>query len=389
MIDAVTVIGDAGNINSWSGIPYHFGQAARTAGHPAEPWRLSMEKFTWPRRFWNVGQLLRGRGRGGFQYSDAFARRALAEIDPRLRTGRVVSFNQHFPPPEVIRAGGGQLSLYLDATFPLLLDRYGLGATLPPSVQKECLAREREVFAQAEWLVFFQRWSAESAVRDCGADPAKVRVICPGANLELPADWTLAQRPGQPDAAQPLVLGFIGKDWQRKGLPFLLEVRQRLVAAGLPTVIRCAGGVPGKLPAETGIEPWGFIDKHTEAPRFLDFLRGCDLGCLFSRAEASSIAVLEFLRAGSPVAGFTVDGMEDLFPPDAGFRFAPEATATAVAEVLAAAMTDEARVAQLRAKARAWSRHVTWERCVREWGELLETGKISQPAQLWQGLDVT
>ncbi|HTQ31388.1 MAG TPA: hypothetical protein VMI53_09270, partial [Opitutaceae bacterium] len=323
MIDSVTTIGDAGDINCWSGIPYHFLRAIRLAGWNAEPWRMDLRSLAWPRRIWNLQQLLLGRGRGGFQYSDAFAARALAMIEPRLLAGRVLSFNQHFPPASAVTGRGGRLCLYLDATFPLLLGRYGLEKILPASVRENCLAREREAFRQAEWLVFFQRWSAESAVRECGADPARVRVICPGANLTLPADWKFPAERGVPSSTHPLVLGFIGKDWKRKGLPFLLAVRQRLVAAGVPTVIRCAGGVPDGLAPDAGIEHWGFIDKHANASRFFDFLSGCDLGCLFSEAEASSIAVLEFLRAGIPVAGFVVDGMVDLFPPDGGFRFEP------------------------------------------------------------------
>jgi glycosyltransferase involved in cell wall biosynthesis len=385
MIDSITTIGDAGDINCWSGIPHHFSGAARAAGFRAEPWRIDLGRFAWPRKIWNLAQTLLGRGRGGFQYSDAFARRALADIEPRLLSGRVVSFNQHFPPVSPILKHGGKLCLYLDATFPLLLDRYGLAKVLPPAVQAECLEKEREVFSRAEWLVFFQRWSAESAVRDCGADPARVRVICPGANLTLPSDWKFAAARERPSSARPLVLGFVGKDWRRKGLPFLLTVRRHLVAAGVPTVVRCAGGIPSDLPADSGVEHWGFIDKHREPARFLDFLAGCDLGCLFSNAEASSIAVLEFLRAGVPVAGFVVDGMVDLFPPDAGFRFEPGTSAETVAGMVRSAFGDAATIGQMRAAARAWSPQVTWERCVSEWGELLATGAIKHPVRLWHG----
>jgi glycosyltransferase involved in cell wall biosynthesis len=387
MIDAIATIGNAGDINCWSGTPYHFLQAASSAGWKTEPWRLDMQRFVWPRRRWNLQQFLLGRGMGGFQYSDSFAHRALAAVESRLFAGRVLSFNQHFPPASKITASGGKLCFYLDATFPLLLDRYGIGKHLPKSMQNECLAREREAFQQAEWLVFFQRWSAESAVRDCGADPAKVRVICPGANLHLPADWSFEFKPSQPTAHRPLVLGFIGKDWKRKGLPFLIEVQKKLVSTGVPTVIRCAGGIPENLPKDSGIEPWGFINKHTEPGRFFEFLHGCDLGCLFSEAEASSIAVLEFLHAGIPVSGFTVDGMADLFPPDAGFRFEPKTTAEAVALTLRAAFSDVSTAGKMRTAAQAWSPLVTWERCVDEWRQLLTTGSVKCPVQPWRGLE--
>lgn len=385
MIDSVTTIGDAGDINCWSGIPWHFSRAAQAAGLPAEPWRIDMAGLAWPRRRWNLGQCLLGKGRGGFQYSSAFARHALADIPSSRRAGRVLSFNQHFPPVAAIREAGGTLCLYLDATFPQLLARYGLGAELPNTVQADCLAAERAAFARAEWLVFFQRWAADSAIRECGADPARVRVICPGANLTLPAGWHSSERWDGPTRSRPLVLGFIGKDWKRKGLPFLIDVRRYLVAAGIPTVIRCAGGVPPELPTDAGIEHWGFIDKHSEGARFLEFLAGCDLGCLFSQAEASSIAVLEFLRAGIPVAGFVVDGMTDLFPPDAGFRFEPGTPAESVAATLGLALASDG-LRERRTAARGWSPLVTWARCVAEWQELLGGGAIRRPVRPWLGL---
>ena len=45
MIDSIAATGDAGDINCWSGIPYHFAQAAHAQGEPAAPWRLEMGLF--------------------------------------------------------------------------------------------------------------------------------------------------------------------------------------------------------------------------------------------------------------------------------------------------------------------------------------------------------
>ena len=87
-----------------------------------------------------------------------------------------------------------------------------------------------------------------------------------------------------------------------------------------------------------------------------------------------------------PVAGFMIEGPLDTVPPDAGFRFAPSATAGEVAEVLWQTFCDEGAANRLRANARAWSPRVTWDRCVKEWAELLETGRIADPVQPWRGL---
>jgi glycosyltransferase involved in cell wall biosynthesis len=386
MIDSIAAIGDAGDINCWSGIPYHFGQAARARGEPALPWRLDIGSFASARRCWNLGQVLCARGVGGYQYSQAFLDRAEAAIPANRWHGRVLTFNQHFPRGQSVATRGGQLIHYIDATFASFCVPGGLAANLPAQVRMSAQAIERENYAASEWIVTMARWATDSVIRDCGASPAKVATILPGANLDLPPDYAFPSTLGRVGRDRPLVLGFVGKDWKRKGLPFLLEVRMELERMGLPTLIRCAGHCPSELRRIQGLEYAGFIDKATEPKRFVEFLASCDVGCLFSDHEPLGISTLEFLRAGVPVGGFMVEGVADTVPPDAGFRFEPNATVEAVALALRTAFSDESATGKLRAAAQAWSPLVTWKRCVNEWTELLTTGSIQQPVQPWRGI---
>jgi glycosyltransferase involved in cell wall biosynthesis len=387
MIDAIAITGDAGDINCWSGIPYHFGQAARARGEPAAPWRLELGSFGLARRRWNLGQVLCARGIGGYQYSQAFLNRAEAAIPADQWQGRVVTFNQHFPRGRSVTTRGGQLIHYIDATFASFCAPGGLAANLPAQVQAAARAIERENYATSEQIVTMARWATESVVRECGVSPAKVATILPGANLDLPPDYTFPLVIREAGRDRPLVLGFVGKDWKRKGLPFLLEVRTELVRMGMPAVVRCAGHCPPELRRIEGLEYAGFIDKAIEPGRFVTFLAGCDVGCLFSEHEPLGISTLEFLRAGVPVTGFMTEGVADTVPPDAGFRFEPNTTAEAVALALHAAFSDESIAGRLRAAAQAWSPLVTWERCIEEWRQLLTMGSIMRPVQPWRGLE--
>jgi glycosyltransferase involved in cell wall biosynthesis len=389
MIDAIAVTGDAGDINCWSGIPHHFAQAARAQGEPAAPWRLELGSFGPARRWWNLGQVLRGRGVGGYQYSQAFLNRAEAAIPADQWRGRVVTFNQHFPRGRSVTARGGQLAHYIDATFASFCTPGGLAENLPAQVRASAQAIERENYAASERIVTMARWAADSVIRDCGVPPAKVAVILPGANLELPPDYAFPLVAGEAGRDRPLVLGFVGKDWKRKGLPFLLEVRAELERMGLPAVVRCAGHCPDELRRTPGLEYAGFIDKAVAPDRFVEFLASCDVGCLFSEREPLGISTLEFLRAGVPVTGFMVEGVADTVPPDAGFRFEPDTTAETVALALHTAFGDEAAAGKLRETARAWSPFVTWERCVKEWQQLLATGSVKCPVQPWRGLETS
>jgi glycosyltransferase involved in cell wall biosynthesis len=386
MIDAIAVTGDAGDINCWSGTPYHFGQAARSQGEAAVPWRFEPRSFGPARRWWNLGQVLCGSGVGGYQYSQAFLDRAEAAIPANQWHGRVVTFNQHFPRGRSVTARGGQLIHYIDATFASFCTPGGLAENLPAQVRARAQALERENYAASERIVTMARWAAESVVHECGVAPAKVATILPGANLDLPPSYAFPLVAGEAGRDRPLVLGFVGKDWKRKGLPFLLGVRAELERMGLPALVRCAGHCPAELRRTPGLEYAGFIDKAIAPDRFVEFLASCDVGCLFSDREPLGISTLEFLRAGVPVAGFMVEGVADTVPPDAGFRFEPTATAEEVAATLRAAFGDEDTVGKMRETARAWSPFVTWERCVKEWQELLATGSVKCPVQPWQGL---
>jgi glycosyltransferase involved in cell wall biosynthesis len=364
--DGIAAVGDVSDPSTWSGTPFHFWQATRRAGWEVEPWRLDLSRFGWKRRKWNLGALCRGRRPGGYQYSGAFLGEAESRIPEASKAGHVLSFNQFYPRGDTLSRFGGRLTLYIDATFPRLLDRYGLNSQMDRVTAKEALAAEKHNLDSAATIIAFQNWTAESLVHECGVDRRKVHVVLPGANLDLAVDPETRLVRGIPGEERPLVLGFVGKDWHRKGLPFLVAVGHILVRMGVKVTIRCAGGCPPDLKRDPLLDPVGFLDKRNDSPGFVRFLQSCDFGCLFSKAEASSIAMLEFLRVGVPVAGFVVDGMGDLLLPGASLRFQPEASAESVAEAFAGVIRDSGRYAGLRKGAEGAMAHVTWDRCLRE-----------------------
>lgn len=384
-LHAVAVIGDAGHPQTWSGIPWHFCQAARERGWATEPWRLDLAPLRNTRRWWNAGRLLQLQRPGGFQYSRTFLERAEASLPAAQWQGRVLTFSQHFPRVESVRRHGGRLVSYIDATFASFCQPGGLEAKLPAAMQAEARQRESENLQGSEKVVTMARWAIDSVTTQCGVPRERTATILPGANLALPDDFTFQRPAGRPGLDRPLVLGFVGKDWQRKGLPFVLQVRHEIEQRGFRAEVHCAGHAPRELVRETGVRFVGFLDKAREPARFLAFLSGCDVGCLFSSHEPLGISTLEFLRAGVPVAGFAVEGLADTLPPDAGFRFAPGSSAADVAETLLATFRSESRTAHLRAGAEAWSPWVTWQRCLQEWHELLTTGRVLQPIQPWRG----
>jgi glycosyltransferase involved in cell wall biosynthesis len=231
--------------------------------------------------------------------------------------------------------------------------------------------------ALADHVFAFQQWTADSLVQECGVDPAKVSVALPGANLQLDTVPVLDDDRGVPTHERPLVMGFVGKDWERKGLRFQVEIARVVRKLGLPVVVRCAGGCPPDLQQSDLVDYVGFLNKRADLSGFVSFLQGCDLGCLFSTAEASSIAILEFLRAGVPVAGFVIDGMGDLLKPEAALRFRPDQSAQEIGRAIVDQFSDAAELKKLRQRARQVGGTVTWQHSLGTIGDRLAR---NQPA---------
>ncbi len=379
---SVAAVGDVTDVNTWSGIPFHFWRAAQAADFAVRAWRLDLSKISWQRYVWNALGVARG-GRGGFQYSDWFLNLAERQIPAELFATEVITFNQHFPRAEAVVRAGGRQNYYIDAPFLGLVTGRGLDLHLPKKVADRAVAAERQNFAAADRIITMARWAAEVVVAECGVPAERVFTILPGANLELPADWDYPVRPGRPGIDREFVLGFVGKDWRRKGLPLITAVRDELSRRGLKVTVHAAGRVPEDFEGRPGVVFAGFIDKRTDAARFTEFLSGCDVGCLFSDHEALGISTLEFLRAGVPVAGFAHEGVADTIPPDCGFRFELGTAVAEIADRLEAHMRDDGAVAAFRAAARGWSPRVTWERCVGEFAELWSSGKVASPVRAW------
>ncbi|HEX7015375.1 MAG TPA: glycosyltransferase family 4 protein, partial [Cyclobacteriaceae bacterium] len=202
-------------------------------------------------------------------------------------------------------------------------------------------------------------------------DPAKITHVLPGANVTLSPEWTPPMIPGRPGIDRDLVLGFVGKDWRRKGLPFLMEVQSELAKRGHKVKIRLIGSRPSDLAANAAIEVTGFIDKYSGMERFVQLISTCDIGCLFSTSEALGISTLEFLRTGVPVAGFYHQGLKDTLLEGASFRFKPDARPEEVANAFEQFIRNDDLRHEMKGKAWNYSNEVTWVACVNHFKKLL------------------
>lgn len=320
---SIAALGDVLDPNCFGGAPWQFFQESEKRGFAQEAWRVDLARLRRHRLGWNAGRLLCGKRPGGFQYSRAGRNAALACADSSLLATDVISFHQIVPPFEDVAKAGGVLNFNIDATYQQLFPAYGIDRTLSKSVVREALDYEREAFRSAKRIIVSQAWTLRSLIDDYGVPAEKCAEILPAPNYAV-YPGVRPEPTGVAGSDRPFVIGFIGKDWRRKGLKVAVEVARILGRIGWKVRVRAMGFQPKDCPYRDEVDCLGFIDKRTH---FGPFLHGCDVGCLFSAAEAMGSAILEFLGVGVPVAGFTVNGLKYVLPAEGGIplraRFKP------------------------------------------------------------------
>jgi len=366
----VAAVGDVLDINTWSNIPYFFYKAGKEAGIFSRPWRLDVTPFTTPRIVWNAKQVMLGRGAGGFQYSDEFIDACEKQVPSEYFSSTIISFNQVFPRAASVKKANGRIFYYIDATLHDLFNSDVYNIRIPARMRSIALETETRNYQQADGIVTMGRWAQEALFDFYKIDRSKVFQVLPGANIDVPSDFHPKPFTDGAGTSRDLTLGFIGKDWQRKGLPLLLDVRDKLQASGLKTKVVVIGNMPEELKDREGIVYGGFIDKESDTQRFIDIVSGCDFGCLFSSSEALGISTLEFLRLGVPVMGFDHQGLKDTLIDGASLRFNINDDATVVARTISSVVQSD-QMQFLKEEAIRQRNSVTWNVCVNKWADII------------------
>jgi glycosyltransferase involved in cell wall biosynthesis len=357
----LAVIGDPNQINTWSGTPYFFLKAGTQQGFLSGCLPLRPEGLRHRRLVWNLVRVLLCSRPGGFQYTEAFLRRLFGQA--HLRDKEPVEIISHFPllPPRPWPPGW-RVSYYIDATLRQNFIEYGVGDRINAKTREDALRRELEHYLAAERIVCMSRWAANSVVESYGVPSSKVHVIFPGANLH---DGDLARVGNHAEQRlNPLRLGFIGKDWRRKRLPFLLKVAEELERRGVGVRVVALGPRREDLPSHPLLEKAGFIDKRHDSWRFVQLVRSFHFGCLFSSAEAYGVANLECLRLGVPVLASRVGGIPDTVRDGLAYLFDPNCPPHEVADLLQFFVRDRVAYHDLQQRVIRCADEFSWLRTV-------------------------
>jgi glycosyltransferase involved in cell wall biosynthesis len=272
-----------------------------------------------------VTRLLRRVGvRTDYTRSGLYASAASTEVSVRLRfaTGEVIVAIAAAPYVSGLRTTRPVIFVS-DATFASISRIYSVYAALPQRLKADADRVEHEALHRSDHIVFSSEWAKASAISDYGVAPATITVLPLGPNIssELIDRFRTTK---SADFRGGVRLLFIGADWNRKGGPVVLEIKQHLESRGIGCECFFVGNSPENLPVGNGIHVVGPLDKSDDkqlhalcrlyelAHFFVLPTTAEAFGVVFSEAQAFGCPSLAYAVGGTPTAildgvtGFTL-----------------------------------------------------------------------------------
>jgi len=218
---------------------------------------------------------------------------------------------------------------WTDATFAGMIDFYPEFSNLCTQSIKNGNAMEKAALERSSLAIYSSEWAARTAVDIYKANPAKVKVVPFGANINCDRGFSDIERIVDSRPSDKCKLLFLGVDWDRKGGSIALELAKKLNNAGLETeltVVGCQPSIRGELPVY--VRALGFISKTTgQGLKQIDRLFAeSHFLILPSRTEAFGVVFCEANSFGVPCIATDVGGIPTiirggingkLFPIDA------------------------------------------------------------------------
>jgi glycosyltransferase involved in cell wall biosynthesis len=188
--------------------------------------------------------------------------------------------------------------------------------------------QENELFQRADQILVTAGHVERTLIKRYGCDPAKVRTILIGANVET------AETSGDLDRYATGRIVFVGIDWERKGGPVLVsafeKIAERFSKASL-TILGCSPAI-----SHPRIKALGKLPR----PEVAQYLAGAAIFCLPSLVEPSAVASVEAMAFRLPVVATKVGGFPEMVADGETGILVPPNDADSLATALAALLED-------------------------------------------------
>lgn len=157
------------------------------------------------------------------------------------------------------------LVLWTDTPYAGLLNGYGDFSHLCQETMNHLTTMDRLTLHKCQLAIFPSAWAANIAIEQYQVDPAKVKVVPFGANVECDRTLEDIQALVKSRSTQTCKLLFIGADWVRKGGAVALDVAKQLKQNGMDVELTIVGCYPPETdyPLPDFVKAIGFINKST------------------------------------------------------------------------------------------------------------------------------
>ena len=208
---------------------------------------------------------------------------------------------------------------WADATCAGLVDFYPQYNNLCQESIQSWHMMEKLALEKCKLAIYASDWAAQTAIEYYGADPAKVKVVPFGANIDSHKTLSEIKDLIKARPSNRCKLLFLGIDWYRKGGDVAFKVAEELNNLGLDTeltVVGCEPIIEGSVPSF--VKSLGFISKSTnEGKERIDrLIAESHFLILPSRAECYGVVFCEANSLGVPCLASNVGGIPTIIKKD-------------------------------------------------------------------------
>lgn len=194
---------------------------------------------------------------------------------------------------------------YTDATFAAMINYYDWYKNLSKQTIKEGIKLDQQAIDSCALAIFSSEWAAQSAIKDYGASPDKVKVVPLGANITVDPSLDEIKKDIETKAQDDVCkILFIGVDWERKGGDTVLKTVELLNNNGIKTELHIIGlnDLAPKIEAMPYVYNHGFFDKSNKIDfsKFEQIIKKSHFLLLPSQAEAYGLVFCEAAAYGVP-----------------------------------------------------------------------------------------
>lgn len=367
-------IGDGSNVRFWSGTPFHMSKSLANEGHEVvHIGPLNAPILPLYKTYSRLCRTFRRRGLSPFHAGPVVAQYAA----DAARKIRAVSPDIVFAPAGSTFAWsvpeGVPLVYASDATFRLVENYHPNYRNLSGNAREIAERLERNTISRADLILYPSHWAAESAVRDYGADPARVHVVPWGANLEEAPDRDSVLGCRKPGPCRMLL---VGVNWKEKGADIAIEILAELNDRGVEAELVICGCTPPKSVTQAGLTIIPYLDKNEPAQRnrLEQLYRDADFFLLPTRADCFAIVLCEAAAHGVPSIARATGGVPHAVREGkTGVLVPPNATKADYAGVIAEIFANPKRLARLRQSSRdAYETELNWQAWGRRVSDLIQ-----------------